>query len=62
MTSAAQQVLASLDRLEPTEREEVVVEILRRVSGAEHTTPDDQEVVELAEGIFLDLDELEATG
>ena len=59
MTGAAQSILESLDRLAEPEREEVVVEILRRVAVSEHTSPDDEELLHHADHLFLELDHRE---
>lgn len=59
MTGAAQRVLESLDKLAEPERDEVVAEILRRVAQSEHASPNDEELVQLADRLFLELDQRE---
>lgn len=59
MGEAARQVLETLERLPEAEREEVVGEILRRAAMSEHGLPDEQELVEAADRLFLELDRRE---
>ena len=62
MTGAAQKVLESLDSLPEPDQDEVVAEILRRISHSHHTAPFDGDLVAAADAVFLQLDQLEAKG
>lgn len=62
MSRGAQAILAALDELPPTEREEVVSELLRRVALSEHLTPPDDELTAAADAVFEDLDRREDSG
>jgi hypothetical protein len=59
MTRGAQAILAALDDLPATEREEVVSELLRRVALSQHAPPFDDELTVAAEAVFGDLDRRE---
>jgi hypothetical protein len=59
MGEAARQILERLDRLAEAEREEVVAEILRRAASSEHSGPEDRELLEAADRLFLELDRRE---
>jgi hypothetical protein len=62
MSRGAQAILAALDDLPPTEREEVVLELLRRVAVSEHAAPSDEELTAAADAVFEDLDRRENSG
>lgn len=62
MSRDAQAILAALDDLPPTEREEVVSELLRRVALSEHAAPSDDELTAAADAVFQDLDRRENSG
>jgi hypothetical protein len=59
MSRGALAILAALDDLPTTEREEVVSELLRRVALAEHLAPSDAELTAAADAVFEDLDRRE---
>ncbi len=59
MSSGAQAILAALDDLPATEREEVVSELLRRVALSQHVAPSDDELTAAADAVFEDLDRRE---
>jgi hypothetical protein len=59
MSRGAQAILAALDDLPTTEREEVVSELLRRIALAEHVPPSDAELTAAADAVFEDLDRRE---
>jgi hypothetical protein len=59
MSRGAQAILAALDDLPATEREEVVSELLRRAALAEHLSPSDDELTAAADAVFEDLDRRE---
>ncbi len=59
MSRGAEAVLAALDGLPPTEQEEVVAALLRRVALSEHAAPSDEELVAAADQVFLSLDRRE---
>lgn len=62
MSRGAQAIIAALDELPPTEREEVVAELLRRVALSEHPAPSDDELTAAADHVFLALDRRENSG
>ncbi len=59
MSRGAQAILAALDDLPATEREEVVSELLRRVALSQHIAPSDDELTAAADAVFEDLDRRE---
>jgi hypothetical protein len=59
MSPGAQAVLAALDDLPTTEREEVVWELLRRVAICEHLAPSVAELTAAADSVFEALDRRE---
>jgi hypothetical protein len=62
MSRGAQAILAALDDLPATEREEVVSELLRRVALSEHVAPSDDDLTAAANAVFEDLDRRENSG
>jgi hypothetical protein len=60
MSGGAKQVLDAFEQLPPGERDEVVVELLRRAASAPHESPSDDELLRAADGIFLELDRRES--
>lgn len=62
MSRGAEAVLAALGELPPSEREEVVAELLRRVALADHSSPSDGELVSAADQVFQALDHRENSG
>lgn len=62
MSRAVAEVLAAFDGLPPTEREEVVSELLRRVAQSEHQAPSDEDLTSAAEQVFQALDRAETPG
>ncbi len=59
MTRGAQSVLDAFEQLPPGERDEVVLELLRRTASSSHESPDDEEFLRAADGVFLELDQRE---
>ena len=59
MTQDAKSVLDAFDSLPDAEREEVMVELLRRAARSDHEAPSDQDLVAAAERVFLELDRSE---
>lgn len=57
MSNAARKFLDTFDALPPAERQEVVLEILRRTAVAEHEFPEDRDLVESADAVFLAYDQ-----
>ena len=49
-------ILAELEELPASEREEVVSKFLRRVALSEHAAPSDDELIAAADQVFQDLD------
>lgn len=62
MTRGAEALLAALDELSPSEREEVVSELLRRVALSEHRAPSDDELTAAADQVFQAFDRREEPG
>ena len=62
MTHGAEALLAALDELSPSEREEVVSELLRRVALSEHRAPSDDELTAAADQVFQAFDRREGPG
>lgn len=60
MSHAAKSVLDAFELLPPAEREQVVLELLRRTAMAPHDSPDDAALLRAADDIFLGLDRQEA--
>lgn len=60
MSRSSEALLAAFDKLPPAEREEVVVELLRRVAMADHEGPSDDDLVAAADDVFIALDRREA--
>src|SRR5712691_11284078 len=56
MTESAKKLLDEFDALPQTDRQQVLVEILRRAALMEHDLPDEADLVALADQVFLDLD------
>lgn len=59
MTPAAKRLLKRLDELSEQDREEVVVEFLRRVALAPHDLPPDKDLIAAAGRLFGELDRRE---
>jgi hypothetical protein len=59
MNKAARQVLESFEALPETERESVVVEILRRARAESYPAVEDEDLILAADEIFLELDRRE---
>jgi hypothetical protein len=59
MSRNVEAILAELDELPTSEREEVVAEFLRRVALSEHPAPSDYELTAAADQVFQDLDRRE---
>ncbi|MFT3820289.1 MAG: hypothetical protein QM750_22195 [Rubrivivax sp.] len=60
MTAAAQRFLRSFESLPQADQHDVLVQLLRLPIEAEYTAPSDDELVQLAEQVFLALDEAES--
>ena len=60
MTRDAQSVLDAFDQLPPGERDEVVRELLRRAAQPWHECASDEELLQAADAVFLELDRREA--
>jgi hypothetical protein len=56
MSDGAKGVLAAFEELSPAEREEVVMELLRRAALGPHDVPGDEDRVRTADDVFLELD------
>jgi len=61
MTALVQELLNTFDRLTDSERLYLVLEILKRTVDLDFSPLSDEDLVMNAEGLFLDLDEEEAT-
>jgi hypothetical protein len=59
MSHGAEALLAALEQLPPTEREEVIAEFLRRVAVSEHSAPSDDELTAAADQVFQVFDRSE---
>jgi len=60
MSGGAKRVLDAFEQLPPRERDEVVVELLRRAASAPHESPSDDELLRAADDVFLELDRRES--
>jgi hypothetical protein len=56
MGNAARKLLDTFDALPPGERQEVVLEILRRTADADHGFPEDHDLLGAADAVFLAYD------
>jgi hypothetical protein len=61
MTALVQELLDTFDRLTDSERLDLVLEILKRTIYLDFPPLSDEDLVLNAEGIFLELDEQEAS-
>ena len=59
MTETARRLLDTCDALPEPERQEVTREILRQTALAEHGSPEDAEMVAMADDVFRELDHAE---
>lgn len=59
MTQATQQILAEIEALPESERSALVVELARRVASEPHELPDNQDLIAVADQVFLELDRRE---
>lgn len=59
MTDGVKSVLEAFESLPEAEREEVLAELIRRAAHSEHRSPTDEELVELADRVFLEYDRSE---
>jgi hypothetical protein len=59
MSGGAKRVLDAFEQLPPGERDEVVVELLRRAASAPHESPSDDELLRAADDVLLELDRRE---
>ncbi|MBW4675596.1 MAG: hypothetical protein KME52_16695 [Desmonostoc geniculatum HA4340-LM1] len=60
MNTSVQELLSTFDRLSESERLEIVLEILKRVTHLEFMPLSDEDLVWNAEEIFLELDKEES--
>ena len=56
MTEAASQLVGQYEALSEADRQEVLLELLRRTAMAEHDLPDDGDLVAAADEVFRELD------
>lgn len=61
MTRAARQLLDRFEELPGPDRQEVVVEILRRTVEEDTSAPGDEELLLAADQVFLELDRREGS-
>ncbi len=61
MNAPVQELLSTFDSLTESEQREIALEILKRVTHLDFLPISDEELVLNAEGLFLDLDEQEAS-
>jgi hypothetical protein len=59
MTQAVQQLLANFEQLSKEEQHVAAIEVLRRSAPNDKRDAADEELVELAEALFIDLDRQE---
>ena len=59
MSSGAKAVLDAFEQLPLGERNEVVLELLRRAAASPHESPSDDELLRAADEVFLELDRRE---
>jgi hypothetical protein len=62
MSQGAKSVLDAFEQLSPAERAEVALEVLRRAASEQHEAPGDDELIQAADHVFLDLDRRESRG
>jgi hypothetical protein len=62
MSQGAQSVLDAFEQLSPAERAEVALEVLRRAAVEPHEAPGDDELLQAADHVFLELDRRESRG
>ncbi len=60
MTQAAKLAIETIEALAPAERQEVLAELLRRAAQSDHDFATDDDLVGLADQVFLALDKREA--
>ena len=61
MTAIVQELLDTFDRLTDSERSDLLLEILKRTIHLDFPSLSDEDLVLNAEGIFLELDDQEAS-
>jgi hypothetical protein len=61
MTNTAQQFLSSFKALPASDQHDVLVRLLRLPIEAEYTVPSDQDLIQAADELFLELDKAEKT-
>ena len=59
MSGGAKSVLEAFEQLPTGERDEVVVELLRRTASSLHGSVNDDELIRAADEVFLDMDRRE---
>ena len=62
MSDAARRIIEAFDALSSSERQEVILELLRRASLVDLGFPPDAELVSAADAVFRTLDEREIHG
>lgn len=62
MGDAAKRIIEAFDALSASERQEVILELLRRASLVDMGFPRDDELVAAADGVFKAMDEREIQG
>lgn len=60
MTTAVRKILASFDRLKPTEKRDAAAEILRRAKAIDYPPLEDEDLAAIASELFLTLDREES--
>jgi len=62
MTQEVKELVHRFEALPERERQEVLVELLRRAQSEPHDLPDDQDLTAAADRLFQDLDRRERDG
>ena len=60
MAQNAKSVLDAFDSLPVAEREQVMLELMRRAARGDHEAPGDEELIAAADRVFLELDRRES--
>lgn len=60
MTQSVKRALETIDALPLAERQEVIAELLRRAAQSDHDVPTANDLIGLADQVFLDFDRREA--
>jgi hypothetical protein len=59
VTQGAKKLLDEFDALSAQDRAEILAELLRRIALAPHDLPQDEDLVEAADRLFIELDRRE---